>query len=89
MKLSLREKIRVVYALLVLGLLIMLVPLLPGSTVSLDVYIWCVLLSAVCIIGGVFFSATQVRCPHCGKRLGRGYGEYCSHCGVKFDFDAK
>lgn len=39
----------------------------------------------VLMIGAVVFNLVFNRCPRCGRHLGRDGGEYCRHCGVKFD----
>ena len=80
MKLSLREKMWVTRGVLILGLLMLF---------AIPVSLWFLLLATVCVIGGAIFSSTQIRCPHCGKWLGRELGEYCIHCGTMIDYDAK
>lgn len=34
-----------------------------------------------CLIPDFLFN----KCPHCGKRLGRNYGDFCQFCGKPLD----
>lgn len=33
----------------------------------------------------VIFHFLWYRCPHCGRHLGRSWGDYCPRCGKKLD----
>ncbi len=33
----------------------------------------------------LLFRTIVVRCPHCGRALGRDFGAYCQHCGKRIE----
>ena len=39
----------------------------------------------ILMIGDAAFNIIFYRCPQCGRHLGRDGGDYCQHCGAKFD----
>ncbi len=82
MKLSLKQKQWVIVALLVVGLALMLVYQRVGT-------LWVGIVGAVIAVSAFPFSLTQMRCPHCGKRLKRGYDGCCGFCGKEIDMGAK
>ncbi len=82
MKLSLRQKIRVIWGMA--GLTFVLIFLIP-----LTKDLWLLLPAIGCAIAVIFLNQKWWRCPKCGKWLGRDRGEYCQHCGGKIDYDGK
>jgi hypothetical protein len=40
---------------------------------------------SVAFIAGIGFWIIFGRCPHCGRFVGKAPGEYCTHCGKKFE----
>ncbi len=40
---------------------------------------------AVVIAVGFILDIAFVRCPHCGRYLGRAWGDHCQFCGKPFD----
>lgn len=82
MKLSLRQKRRVIGGLL--GLVIALTILCITLERS-----WYDLVVMGGAVAGIILNFVWWRCPSCGGWLGRDRGEYCRHCGKKIDYDAK
>ncbi len=82
MKLSLRQKVRVIWGMV--GLTFALIFLIP-----LAKSLWSLLPAIGCMTAVIFLNRKWWRCPNCGEWLGRDMGKYCQHCGEKIDYDAK
>lgn len=39
----------------------------------------------VAVAFAVLIEFAFCRCPHCGKNVGRGWGDFCPHCGKPLD----
>lgn len=82
MKLSLRQKRRIIYGLLGLMIVLAILSIVLESS-------W----SDFVVIGGataaIILNFAWWRCPSCGEWLGRDGGEYCRRCGEKIDYDEK
>ena len=63
-------------ALLITGTVIMLL-----GAIYEGLFVWGVLVTLSCLIPQILF----IKCPHCGKQLGRDVGSFCQHCGKPID----
>jgi len=86
MKLSLRQKRRVMLGLWVAGFVLML----PYSFSEGGGYLPLGVVGLLIVLVGLGFGFAQMRCPQCGKLLGGGVqGRFCRHCGAEIDLDAR
>jgi len=82
---SLNQKKNLSIMTLALGLFVLLTAARAGSQVPIPAVCIGLLLS----LGGVLINCMSVRCPYCGKWVGRLPDEYCRGCGKMLPWDEK
>ena len=90
MKLSLKQKQRVIRCLVVLVFALYGIDVVDAMFNNRPCFrnpylLW---VEAAVFVAMVFLTFKWWRCPKCGKQLGRSIKTYCPHCGEKIDYDA-
>lgn len=85
MNLTLKQKLQIIYGLLILGIIPML--LSAGEDTPNGALI---AIGGAAILAAVLLEFLWHRCPHCGGSFGRSlFPKFCPHCGEKIDYNAK
>ena len=85
MKLTLKQKLLLIYGLLILGAVSIL--LSTGEDTLNGTFI---AIGAAAVLAAALLEFLWHRCPHCGGSFGRSlFPKFCPCCGEKINYDAK
>lgn len=82
MKMTLKRKTHIIFAVMVLGFLTIVAGSGSGRA-------WVIPAGLLLCLTGFLLLLAWMRCPHCGKSLLRGRGNRCPHCKREIDPGAK